>query len=125
MPTRSRRSCPAVSAVFSAHPRMSPGTSSAANPLSASLLLTESNPKPLGPDPLSFTLTLVEMLASLWFGGHRVLGVAVAEQVGAVLSTLIVTLCEAVPPALVAEQVKVTPVVSVVTLCVLQPRSWR
>ena len=39
----------------------------------------------------------------------------------AVWSTLMLTLCEAVPPALVATQVKVTPGVSVVTLCVLQP----
>ena len=66
---------------------MSPGTSSTANPLSASLLLTESSLKPSGPDPLSVTVTLVEIGVSLWFGGHRVLGLALTAQVGAMVST--------------------------------------
>ena len=41
--------------------------------------------------------------------------------VGAVASRLTVTLCIEAPPPLVAEQVKVTPLVSKVTVCVPQP----
>src|SRR5262245_32890951 len=100
---------------------MSPGRSSAANPVSASLLTTESNSKPSGPEAASFTVTVVEMLISLWSGGHNVFRLGATEQVGAVLSTLMVTLRDAGPPVLLAEHVKLVPAVSLVTVCVAQP----
>ncbi len=48
-------------------------------------------------------------------------GATVGASVGAVASRLTVTLSEDVPPALVAEQVKVASAVSSVTLTVSQP----
>ena len=92
---------------------MSFGTSSEL-PLSGSLLVTETSVKPFAPERASVTATLEAMSTSLWLGGQRLFGVALTVQAGAVLSSLIVTLWEAVPPALVAVQVKVLPAVSAV-----------
>jgi hypothetical protein len=38
--------------------------------------------KPFGPESLSVTVTVVEMLTSLWFGGHKLFGVTVQFTTG-------------------------------------------
>src|SRR5687767_5325946 len=74
------------------------------------------------PAPASVAFTDTDTACILWFGDHSVPGVAVTEAMtGAVVSRLIVTLCEDVPPADVALHVKVLPFVSLATVVVLQP----
>src|SRR5687768_218861 len=64
---------------------MSNGLSPSPSPLSASLLVIEVSAY-VAPGQLSVTTTLASMLASLWFGGHRLVGVTETEISGGVLS---------------------------------------
>src|SRR5687768_11561200 len=74
------------------------------------------------PAPASVAFAETVTATILLFGGHSMPGFAVAEAMaGPVVSRLIVTLDELVPPIDVALQVNVTPVVSLVTVCVSHP----
>src|SRR5215217_6748421 len=75
-----------MSALPMVQPLMSPGTSSRSVPLSASSLVTEASTNSPGPDIVSATLTFGRIVTSLWFGGHRLFGVAEQVTSGGVLS---------------------------------------